>query len=251
MALLKDKIALVTGGATGIGRATTIAMAREGATVIVADVAIKEAKATSGRIVDSGGESFAMECDVSSEEQVEDLIGTIVQQHGRLDVAFNNAGIEGTRVPMTEFLESEWDRVIDINLKGVWLCMKHEIRQMLTQGGGSIVNTSSIAGMMGMKGSTAYGAAKHGVIGLTRVAAVEYADKGIRVNAVLPGAVRTPMTERLMSNEPGREAMYMSIQPIRRLGTPEELAEAVVWLSSDAASLVTGIAMPVDGGVLA
>ena len=147
--------------------------------------------------------------------------------------------------------EDEWDRVMSINLKGVWLCMKYEIQQMLAQGGGAIVNTSSIAGLVGMKGSTAYGAAKHGVVGLTKVAALEYAQSGIRVNAVCPGAVETPLARRLMGEDPEREAMYMAIHPVGRLGTPNEIAEAVVWLCSDAASFVTGLAMPVDGGVVA
>ncbi len=249
--LLEGKIALVTGGANGIGRATAIAMARAGASVVVADIVPDGASETSREIAHNGGTAVPLECDVSSENAVEAMIQSVVKRFGRLDCAFNNAGIEGARVPMTEFLESEWDRVIDVNLKGTWTCMKHEIKHMLDRGSGSIVNTSSVAGLIGMKGSTAYGAAKHGIIGLTKVAAVEFADRGIRVNAVLPGAVRTPMTDRLMGNDPEREAMYMSIQPIGRFGTPDELAEVVVWLSSDSASLVTGIAMPVDGGILA
>ena len=179
------------------------------------------------------------------------MIAETVRRYGRLDAAFNNAGVEGIRVPMGEFPEDEWDRVIDVDLKGVWLGMKYEIPQMLEQGGGAIVNTSSIAGLIGMKGGSAYGAAKHGVVGLTKVAALEYATQGVRVNAVCPGAIRTGMTDRLIEREPEREEWYMSIQPIGRFGTPNEISDAVVWLCSDAASFITGHALPVDGGVTA
>ena len=158
------------------------------------------------------------------------------------------AKVAGTLIDLTE---DQWDSVMAVNLKGVWMCMKYEIRQMLEQGSGAIVNTSSVAGLMGMTGSTAYGSAKHGVVGLTKTAALEYADKGVRVNAVCPGAVRSDMTDRLMGNDPEREAMYMSIQPIGRFGTVDEIATTVVWLCSDAASLVTGVAFPVDGGIMA
>ena len=192
-----------------------------------------------------------MECDVSASADVEALISQVLKMHGRLDAAHNNAGVEGARVPLVDLTEDQWDEVMAVNLKGVWMCMKHEIPQMLEQGGGAIVNTSSVAGLMGMKGSTAYGTAKHGVIGLTKTAALEYADRGVRVNAICPGAVRTPMTERLMGNDPEREAMYMSIQPIGRFGTTAEIANLVVWLCSDAASLITGTAIPIDSGVIA
>ncbi len=245
------KVALVTGGSTGIGRATALTFASEGARVVVSDVNAEGAEETVGMIKGAGGEAVFIHADVSQAGHVEALISKTVEAYGRLDAAHNNAGIEGIRVPTAEFPEDEWDRVIATNLKGVWLTMKYEIQQMLEQGGGAIVNTSSIAGLIGMKGSTAYGAAKHGVIGLTKVAALEYATQGIRVNAVCPGAVASPMTDRLIGREPGRREMYMAMQPVGRFGTPDEIAQAVVWLCSDAASFVTGHAMPVDGGYVA
>jgi NAD(P)-dependent dehydrogenase (short-subunit alcohol dehydrogenase family) len=245
------KVALVTGASTGIGRATALTFAREGARVVVSDVNAEGAEETVGMIKGAGGEAIFIHADVSQPGHVEALVSKTVETYGRLDAAHNNAGIEGIRVPTAEFPEDEWDRVIATNLKGVWLTMKYEIQQMLEQGGGAIVNTSSIAGLIGMKGSTAYGAAKHGVIGLTKVAALEYATQGIRVNAVCPGAVASPMTDRLMGREPGRREMYLAMQPVGRFGTPDEIAQAVVWLCSDAASFVTGHAMPVDGGYVA
>ncbi len=251
MSDMKGKIALVTGAATGIGRATAIEFARNGAAVVVSDVNTAEGLKTANLIENEGGEATFVECDVSASADVEALISQVLKKHGRLDAAHNNAGIEGARVPLIDLTEEQWDAVMAVNLKGVWMCMKHEIPQMLEQGGGAIVNTSSVAGLMGMKGSTAYGTAKHGVIGLTKTAALEYADRGVRVNAICPGAVRTPMTERLMGNDPEREAMYMSIQPIGRFGTTAEIANLVVWLCSDAASLITGTAIPIDGGVMA
>ena len=251
MSDMKGKIALVTGAATGIGRATAIEFARNGAAVVVSDVNTAEGLKTANLIENEGGEATFVECDVSASADVEALISQVLKKHGRLDAAHNNAGVEGARVPLIDLTEEQWDAVMAVNLKGVWMCMKHEIPQMLEQGGGAIVNTSSVAGLMGMKGSTAYGTAKHGVIGLTKTAALEYADRGVRVNAICPGAVRTPMTERLMGNDPEREAMYMSIQPIGRFGTTAEIANLVVWLCSDAASLITGTAIPIDGGVMA
>ena len=251
MSDMKGKIALVTGAATGIGRATAIEFARNGAAVVVSDVNTAEGLKTANLIENEGGEATFVECDVSASADVEALISQVLKKHGRLDAAHNNAGVEGARVPLIDLTEEQWDAVMAVNLKGVWMCMKHEIPQMLEQGGGAIVNTSSVAGLMGMKGSTAYGTAKHGVIGLTKTAALEYADRGVRVNAICPGAVRTPMTERLMGNDPEREAMYMSIQPIGRFGTTAEIANLVVWLCSDAASLITGTAIPIDCGVMA
>ena len=228
MSDMKGKIALVTGAATGIGRATAIEFARNGAAVVVSDVNTAEGLKTANLIENEGGEATFVECDVSASADVEALISQVLKKHGRLDAAHNNAGVEGARVPLIDLTEEQWDAVMAVNLKGVWMCMKHEIPQMLEQGGGAIVNTSSVAGLMGMKGSTAYATAKHGVIGLTKTAALEYADRGVRVNAVCPGAVRTPMTERLMGNDPEREAMYMSIQPIGRFGTTAEIANMVV-----------------------
>ena len=249
--IVDGKVALVTGAGSGIGRSTALIFAREGAKVVASDVNVEGGEATVSMIVEAGGEARFVHADVSKASHVEALIKATVDTYGRLDLAHNNAGVEGLRVPIIDFPEDEWDRVIGVDLKGVWLCMKHEIAQMLEQGGGAIVNTSSIAGIMGMRGGAAYASAKHGVVGLTKTAALEYATSGIRVNAVCPGAVRTPMSERLMEREPGREAWYMSIQPVGRFGVPDEIAEAVVWLCSDAASFVTGLAMPVDGGVAA
>lgn len=248
---LEGKVSLVTGGGSGIGKSTALEFAREGAKVVVADVNSAGGEETVTQIRSGGGEAIFVHADVSRAAHAEAMVEAAVEAYDRLDCAHNNAGIEGIRVPTADFLEDEWERVIAVDLKGVWLSMKYEIAQMMKQGSGAIVNTSSIAGLIGMKGSTAYGAAKHGVIGLTKTAAVEYATQGIRVNAVCPGAISTPMVERLMGRDPEREAMYMSIQPIGRFGTPEEVGQAVVWLCSDASSFVTGIAMPVDGGTVA
>lgn len=247
----ENKVALVTGAASGIGRATAVTFSREGANVVVSDVDAEGAEETVSLIKGAGGEATFIHCDVSKAAQVEALVAKTIEVYGRLDAAHNNAGVEGARVFVAEFPEDEFDKVIAVDLKGVWLCMKYEIPQMLKQGGGAIVNTSSAAGLMGMRNGAAYSSAKHGVVGLTKTAALEYAKDGIRVNAVCPGAVRTGMTSRLMGNDPEREAWYMSIQPIGRFGTAEEIAETVVWLCSDAASFVTGHAMPVDGGVMA
>lgn len=248
---MSGKVALVTGAATGIGRATAIEFAKNGATVVLSDVNTLEGSETAKLISGESGNASFVECDVSKYSDVEALMNQILRTHGRLDAAHNNAAVEGARVPLIDLTEDQWDQVMAVNLKGVWMCMKQEIPQMLEQGGGAIVNTSSVAGLMGMKGSTAYGTAKHGVIGMTKTAALEYADRGVRINAICPGAVRTPMTERLMGSDAEREAMYMSIQPIGRFGTTEEIANLVVWLCSDAASLITGTAIPVDGGIMA
>ena len=249
--LLDGKVALVTGAASGIGRATALAMAREGANIVVADVVVEAGEETARLIREGGGEGRFIRADVSREAEVEALIGAAVDAYGRLDCAHNNAGVEGVIARTADFTEELWDQVIDVNLKGVWLCMKHEIRQMLAQGGGAIVNTASAAGLVG--GPTApYSASKHGVVGLTKSAAIEYARLGIRVNAVCPGVIRTPMLQRAFRmSEQELEARMTTIEPIGRLGSPEEVAEAVVWLCSDAASFVTGVAMPVDGGLVA
>jgi NAD(P)-dependent dehydrogenase (short-subunit alcohol dehydrogenase family) len=247
--LLDGKIALVTGGGSGIGRAAAVAFAREGARVIVADVDAASANATAV-LLPAG--SLGVACDVSHAADVESVVQRVVDQFGRLDCAFNNAGIEGgppgTR--LHEYAEDVWDRVIDVDLKGVWLCMKYELAAMLARGSGTIVNTSSIAGLVG-GGNSAYVASKHGVLGLTRRAALEYGRHGIRVNAVCPGSIRTPMLERLLQAVPEREARLTEEAPLGRLGRPEEVAEAVVWLCSDSASFVTGHGLVIDGGYLA
>jgi NAD(P)-dependent dehydrogenase (short-subunit alcohol dehydrogenase family) len=246
------KVALVTGGASGIGQACAQLFAREGASVIVSDVALEGGQHTVRLIEEDGGEASFVEADVSKAAQVEALVGRTVETYGHLDYAFNNAGIEGRMATNTaDYPEEDWDRVIAINLKGVWLCMKHEILQMLSQGAGSIVNNSSVEGLVGLQGTSAYAASKHGVVGLTKTAALEYAQSGIRVNAVCPGLIRTPMVKRYSRGDAEIEAQFAAVEPVGRMGTPEEVAEAVVWLCSEAASFVTGHAMAVDGGFLA
>ena len=248
---LAGKIAVVTGGSSGIGRATAQIFAREGAKVVVADVGVEGGAETVRLINDSGGEATFVQTDVAQPADVEAMVKKTVETYGRLDCAFNNAGIEGVVQPTVGYDEADWDRVISINLTGVWLCMKYELQQMLTQGGGAIVNTASIAGLVGLPGFSAYVAAKHGVNGLTKTAALEYAKSGIRVNAVCPGAIRTPMFERGARDNPGIEEQVVAAEPIGRMAEPAEVGEAVVWLCSDAASFVTGQPMAVDGGWVA
>jgi NAD(P)-dependent dehydrogenase (short-subunit alcohol dehydrogenase family) len=248
---LNGKIALITGGGSGIGQATALAFAREGAKVVVADVVVEGSEETVKRIKSGGGEAVFVKTNVAEESEVEAVVKHAVATYGRLDCAFNNAGIAGPVAKTADHKKSQWDRVIAINLTGVWLCMKYEIEQMLAQGGGTIVNTASVAGLVGFRYGPAYVAAKHGVVGLTKTAALEYAKANIRVNAVCPGVIRTPMFERGMQVDPRIEETMSTREPIGRLGTPEEIAEAVVWLSSDAASFVTGLPMAVDGGWVA
>src|SRR5438093_11533139 len=249
---LDGKIALVTGGSSGIGRASALAFAREGAKVVVADVTAEGGQETVRLIKEAGGEARFLKVDVARAAEVETLITQTVAAYGRLDCAYNNAGIEGAFVSTTEYPEADWDRVLAINLKGVWLCMKYEITQMLQQGGGAIVNTASIMGLVGSwSRSGAYNASKHGVVGLTKTAALEYATSGIRVNAVCPGYIHTPLIEEALTSNPALEAQIVARHPVGRMGKPEEIAEAVVWLCSDAASFVTGHTMTVDGGYVA
>ncbi len=247
--LLEGKVALVTGGGSGIGRASALAFAREGAKVVVADVQVKGGEETVRVIKDTGHEAIFVKADVSKASDVENLISTTVRTYSRLDCAHNNAGIEGTSASTIDCTEENWDRVIDINLKGVWLCMKYEIPAMLKQGG-AIVNTSSVAGFVGFRDMPAYCASKGGIIALTRATALEYAARGIRINAVCPGVIRTAMVERVTGGKPEAEAPFIGLEPVGRMGTPEEVAEAVVWLCSNAASFVTGHPMVVDGGLI-
>jgi NAD(P)-dependent dehydrogenase (short-subunit alcohol dehydrogenase family) len=249
--LVQGKIALVTGGGSGIGRATSLALATEGAKVAVSDVVVAGGEETVRLIKAAGGEATFIKADVAKAAEVEALINKVVETYGRLDCAFNNAGIEGAMTSTTECSEENFDRTIAVNLKGVWLCMKHEIPQMLKQGGGAIVNTASVAGLIGFQGLPAYVASKHGVNGLTKTAALEYAKHGIRVNAVCPGVIHTPMLDRLFSSQPGADETIAAMEPVGRLGKPEEIAAAAVWLLSDAASFVTGLPMAVDGGLIA
>ncbi len=249
---LEDKVALVTGGASGIGRATALTFAREGAKLIIADMNEEGGQQTVHMITENGGDATFVQVDVTSAIEVEAMMSKAVETYGRLDCAHNNAGIGSRpRAPLHECSEETWDRVLGINLKGVWLCMKYEIIQMLRQGSGAIVNTASIMGLVGSwSGTSAYNASKHGVVGLTKTAALEYAKSGIRVNCVCPGYIETPMTAQAMS-DPEQLERIIAREPIGRVGKPEEIAESVVWLCSDAASFVTGHTMTVDGGYVA
>lgn len=248
--LLEGKVALVTGAGSGIGRATALAFAREGAKLVVADIADQDGEKTVRMIEDDGGDATFVRVDISKADEVEAMIKTAVDTYGQLDCAHNNAGIEGPAVATADVDEEDWDKVMEINLKGAWLCTKYEVIQMLEQGGGAIVNTASTLGITGLPQIAAYTASKHGVIGLTQSAALDYGTQNIRVNAVMPGVTRTPMMDRQMSGAHLEEDMYIQLHPIGRLGQPEEIAEAVVWLCSDRASFVTGHAMAVDGGFL-
>ena len=248
---LDGKVALVTGGGSGIGRATCLVMAREGAKVAVADVVVEGGQETVRLVEEAGGQAICIRADVSQASEVEAMVKQTVETYGRLDCAFNNAGIEGPVCATPEYTEEDFDQVLAIDLKGVWLCMKYEIPHMLEGGGGAIVNTASVAGLVGFQGLSAYVASKHGVNGLTKTAALEYAKDGIRVNAVCPGVIETPMVRRAFAKSPAMEEGVATAEPIGRLGQPQEIAEAVVWLCSDAASFVTGLPMAVDGGLIA
>lgn len=245
---LEDKVALVTGSASGIGRGIAVVFAREGARVVVTDINGDGGQETVDMIEKKGGEAIFISADLRESRQVEQLVKKTVETFGRIDCACNNAGVAGVRVPLVEFPEEQWDFVLDTDLKTVWLCMKYEIPQMVKQGKGAIVNISSAAGLRPNKGSTAYSTAKHGVIGLTKMAALENAENGIRVNTVCPGAVRTPFVDELCRKDPARETWYLSTTPMRRMGTPEEIGQAVSWLCSEEASYITGVTLPVDGG---
>jgi len=251
--MLEGKSVLITGGGGGIGRATALACAREGARVAVADAVAETAQQTVALVNKAGGQAMSLTAEVTDAAQVRAMIETVVSAYGRLDCAFNNAGIAGFQVDAAgkkthEWADDSFDRMIAVNLKGVWLCMKHEIPQMLAQGGGVIVNTGSIAGLIGLPSSSAYVAAKHGVLGLTKTAALEYASQNIRVNAVCPGYIETRMTEDTMRR---RGEQLMAMVPFHRMGKPEEIAEMVVWLCSDRASYVSGACYNVDGGYMA
>ena len=256
--LLDGKSALVTGGGGGIGRATALAMAREGARVAVADYAADGAAQTVALVNAAGGQAITLTGDITRSRDVKAMLDDTIVAYGRLDCAFNNAGIAPYQVDASgkktaDWAEDSFDRMIEVNLKGVWLCMRAEIRQMLSQSaagqkGGAIVNTGSIAGLIGLATSSAYVAAKHGVLGLTKTAALEYADDGIRVNAVCPGFIKTKMTEDTMRR---RGDQIVALTPMGRMGEPEEIAEMVVWLCSESASYVTGAAYNVDGGWMA
>jgi NAD(P)-dependent dehydrogenase (short-subunit alcohol dehydrogenase family) len=243
------KVAVITGAANGIGRATALAFAREGATVVVSDVSDGGGETTVGLIRKAGGTARCVPCDISKPDQVRALVAGTVQAYGRLDVAFNNAGIEGTQAPLAQLSHEAFERVIAVNLTGQFNCMKYELEQMEKQGSGAIINNASILGTVGFAGAAAYTAAKHGLLGLTRVAALEYATKGIRVNAVCPGFIATPMLERAgLLADPAVKLMLENLHAMKRLGKSEEIAEAVIFLASDKASFITGHPLLVDGG---
>jgi NAD(P)-dependent dehydrogenase (short-subunit alcohol dehydrogenase family) len=244
--IFQGKVAIVTGGSFGIGRATAIEFAKRGAKVMIADWV--EDNETLNIIKGFGGEAIFFKCDVSDEVNVRLMVEKVISAFGRLDYAFNNAGVEGVSAPTHECTEENWNRTIGVNLKGVWHCLKYEIPHMLKQGKGAIVNNASIAGMVGFPGIPAYVASKHGVIGLTKNAALEYVKQGIRVNVVCPGVIKTPMIDRFTGKSKEVEKQFESQEPIGRMGQPEEVAEAVIWLCSDASSFVTGHSMAVDGG---
>lgn len=248
---LAGKVALVTGGSSGIGRATALAFGREGARVVVANRRVEAGEEVAARIAAAGGEAHFVQADVTRADQVEALVAAAVERFGRLDCAFNNAGGGVRRGTVTECTEEDWDYTMNSYLKSVWLCMKYEIMAMQAAGSGVIVNNSSVDGLRAFPSSVSYSAAKHGVVGLTRTAAVQYIGAGIRINAVCPGWVRTPPVEGYMARDPGARQELLDQEPIGRLAEPEEVAAAVLWLSSDAASFMVGHAMPVDGGYLA
>jgi NAD(P)-dependent dehydrogenase (short-subunit alcohol dehydrogenase family) len=248
---VQGKIALVTGGGSGIGRATALVLAREGAKVMIADYVPEGGDRTVKLIKEAGGDASFLHTDVSDPKQVEAMVNKTIETYGRIDCAFNNAGIEGRMADTVAATEENFDRIIAINLKGVWLCMKYEIPQMLKQGGGSIVNTASAAGLVAVEGLSAYNASKHGVVGLTRTAALEFAQKNIRVNCVCPGLINTPMVARMIDSGGMNEQDFIAAEPVARMGKPEEIGEGVVWLLSDAASFVTGHPLAIDGGWVA
>jgi len=248
----ENQVALVTGGSNGIGRATAVAFAREGAKVIVSDMADAAGEEAVAAIRAAGGEARYVRCDVRDGAQIASLVSGTVKTYGRLDVAFNNAGIEGTMAPIAEVTEEAWERVLRVNLTGVFLCMKYQLEQMLKQGSGAIVNNASILGQVGFANASAYAAAKHGLLGLTRCAALEYSARGIRVNAVCPGFIVTPMLERAgLLSDPATRAMIEGMHALKRMGQPEEVAEAVLFLASSKASFVAGHPLLVDGGYVA
>lgn len=247
----KEHVALVTGASSGIGRATAMAFAAEGARVILSDVQAEPGEAAVREIRSRGGDAIFVKADVSRAEDAAMLIDRGIKTYGRLDMAFNNAGIEGVMATTADCTEENWDRTLAVNLKGVWLCMKHELRYMLARKSGCIVNCSSVAGLVGFQGLPAYAASKHGIVGLTRSAALECAKQGIRINAVCPGVIWTAMVERIVKEHPEMQAQLAAGEPMGRMGKPEEIAAAVLWLCSDSASFVTGQALPVDGGWVA
>jgi NAD(P)-dependent dehydrogenase (short-subunit alcohol dehydrogenase family) len=251
MADMHGRVALVTGASAGIGRATALAFAAEGATVVLADLDQARGDELAASIRDKGGEALFQRTDVADDDQVAALVATAVERFGHLDVAFNNAGIEGEQAPVHLCTPANWQRVIAVNLTGVWSCMRHELAHMAERGSGAIVNCASVAGLVGFAAIPAYVASKHGVVGLTRNAALDYAETGIRVNAVCPGIIDTEMVERFTGGADEAVSQMAALEPLGRMGTADEVAQAVVWLCSDGAGFVTGHALAVDGGFVA
>ncbi len=250
MSNLKNKVALVTGAASGIGKATALEFSKQGAKVVVADIDEQSGGEVVNQITESGREALFIKTDVSDPAQIKNMVEQTVESYGRLDYAFNNAGIEGEQKTTAEQTSENWQKVIDINLKGVWASMKYEIPEMLkNENGGTVVNCSSVAGLIGFPNLAPYVASKHGVIGLTKTAALEYAEQNIRVNAVCPGVIKTPMVDRVTGGDPELEKQYAEMSPMKRMGKPEEIATTVVWLCSDNASYITGGTITVDGGM--
>ena len=245
------KVALVTGGASGLGRVSAIALAKEGAQIAVSDIAASEGEATVQMITQAGGRAVFVKADVTKSNEVEAMVRETVKVFGRLDFALNNAGIDGVRARTADYPEEVWRQVIDLDLTGVFLCMKSELPIMVKQGSGVIVNMSSVAGVTGFPGHAAYTASKHGVIGLTKTAAIDYAKAGIRVNAICPAYTHTPMLDRMLTQHSDLEAKLISRVPLRRLGKAEEIAQAVIYLFSDAAAFITGHSLVMDGGIMA
>ncbi len=251
MKSFQNKVALITGGSSGIGRATALAFAREGAKVIVASRREDESQETVRLVREAGSAGLFVKTDVSKEADVKTMVEKTIKAYGRLDFAFNNAGVEQIPTPLAEQTEETFNQITNINVKGVWLSMKYEIPQMLKNGGGAIVNMSSVAGLIGFPGVPLYVASKHAVLGLTKSTALEYAKAGIRINAVCPGAIETDMFDRFVKNNEQVRDQVMAMHPIGRSGRPEEIANAVVWLCSDAASFITGQSLALDGGFTA
>lgn len=246
-----NKTIFITGASTGIGRSTAVAFAKQGANLALVDVNSEEAMKTLELVQKEDRRAIFIKCDVSKDAEVKRAIAETLKEFKTLDVAFNNAGIEGASSPTAECTEENWDRVIDVNLKGVWLCMKYQIQQMLKQGQGSIINCSSIAGLVGFTNIPAYAASKHGLLGLTKTAALEYSKNNIRINAICPGVIKTPMIDRFTQGSVEAEKQFAAAEPMGRLGRPEEIADAVLWLASDKASFVTGHPLVVDGAWVA
>jgi NAD(P)-dependent dehydrogenase (short-subunit alcohol dehydrogenase family) len=245
---IRGSVVLVTGAGAGIGRAAALLLAEHGAAVVAADVQGELAGQTARQITDSGGDAVAVQADVSREDEVEAMVAAAVSTYGALDAAFNNAGLAPPAATIDRISTENWDRALAVNLRGVWLCMKHELAVMLAQGHGSIVNTSSVAGLVGLPGSAAYAAAKHGIIGLTRSAAAEHGRRGVRVNALAPGLTRTDMVLGMIASGDLDEEAHLASVPLGRMAQPREIAEAVLWLASPLSSFVTGHVLAVDGG---